>query len=139
MIVVCNECGISIEVAQDKEFDSRLASFKGAFPCFECGNGSLVYLRQAEKATYPDKQMSSKQFHLAVVGFGSPEERVAPETLLEMINGEVMEVTEFSVDEAAAQPRLVVQRMAVKGQGLELHFGASPNGAVIYKVTRWKK
>ena len=135
MVVSCNSCFQSVHVPEG-EVAPRLKHFKGAFPCFKCGEGTLVSFPGMTHVN-PPVEMSIQQFHLAVTQFGTPEERLAPDTILELMNGAKMEVTDYSVSKGT-RPRLTIQSI-VLDSGAKIFFGPSPGGAVVYKVTRCKR
>ena len=88
MLVSCNSCNYTVRVPEG-EYAPRLKHFKGAFPCFKCGEGMLISHPQLSHGGKAE-EFSVPQFHLAVADFGTPEERLAPDTILELLNGAKM-------------------------------------------------
>jgi len=142
MIVVCNECGHVVQIAETEGFD-RLAHFRGAFPCYKCERGTLVYHSHLEKShiadeTVADETLEAWQFHLAVTSFGTAEERWAPQSVLEALENGTVSLGNHLVSEGE-RPRLTIKTLVLPEAGVELHLGPSPSGAVVYKVTPWKR
>jgi hypothetical protein len=133
MIVSCNKCDYCARV-DGGEADPRLKHFKGVYPCFKCGEGMLVDHPNLTIGPGRPEEFTVQQFHLAVAQFGTPEERLAPDTILELMNGSKMEVTQYSISKGT-RPRLTIQSIALDS-GAEVFFGPSPGGAVVYKVIR---
>ena len=133
----CNHCGHVVELvsgAEEEEYTQLLMEYRGAYPCYKCDKGMIIMLPSAPRPEKSDERMTAKQFYLAIQGFGSALERMAPKTVLELlVDGTGAAVK--SRETEGPSPRLIVEELIMRN-GFTLHFAASQYGATVYKVTR---
>jgi len=140
MIYVCNVCGLVIKVSDPTSPYAGPLSEEKFLPCVNesCG-GKLVdaallpsWARDEEGLANEAKEFTSEQLFKAAKGFGLPQERMAPDTVIDLLKKH--KVVEVVGQEAGKLPRLVIDKLVLEG-GWALHFAPSMYGATVYKVT----
>jgi hypothetical protein len=142
MILACTACSSALRVGGDPAEGRGLVGQESEFwpdryPCFRCGGRAEAF---AEPEVSPEAlralsivNVTAEEAYAALLGLGTPEERAVSDELVEGL---------FRAHGARVRGRQIagVLRYVVDfielSCGTRIHFAPSPQGAVIYRVTK---
>ena len=134
MLLRCPECHEQFQLAGEHEALMNDLN-KGPVKCPVCFSVSVVPTT-LKKTGQLVVELTAQQFWVATNGFGMPDEMVTePEAIEAMLLAHKIKKVKLH---HSASRRVVVDELELDN-GITLHFTASGEGAVIFKLTRTKE
>lgn len=141
ILIVCNKCSCGLQVVgEPSEVDHLVGIRSGFWPdkytCFRCSGTAAGYLTaevsQAALSVLDVKRVTSAEAFIALNGLGIPEERTCcEEVLLPLLRQCGVRV----VGKPAGGTYYVIDELVLP-DGTRVCLGASPKGAVVYRIVK---
>jgi len=141
MFFLCNKCGLGVRIVGDLTESTTLLikhpKWRDSRPCIRTGCGGEMELQgkfDYEDAVQEDHTLEVHEFFRALCGFGTPDEIASePEIVRSLLKSEKI----VDVKVRKSYTRTVVDHIDL-ANGLRLHFTLGSEGAVVYKITRYR-